>query len=152
MTTNTLSMIKSWDWRRIVFTLIAGLVTLIFLSNLNKLTAPWASLDSFPDDDPRLLHPDLHRWHEAMWGAVTGILEGGVLLTLLWRPRAYPLLMQFMAMVVILATLLVLPFEPGLLFVILVVATVVAAYPAPRALIDFSRGGSPSRTLLAFSL
>jgi hypothetical protein len=106
----------------------------------------------YPHDDPRQLNLDLHRWHEAMWGAVTGILEGGVLLSLLWKPRAYPLLIQFMALAVIFAALLVLPFQPDLLFVIIVATLLIAAYPAPRALIDFSRDGPISRLLLTFSL
>jgi hypothetical protein len=87
-----------------------------------------------------------------MWGAVTGLFEGGVLLTLLWRPRENPLLIQFMASVVIGAALTVLPFEPSLLFVIVMLTLVVIAYPSPRALLDFSREGPISRPLLALSL
>ena len=83
---------------------------------------------------------------------MTGILNAGVLLTLLWRPRQNPLLIQFMALVVIGAALTVLPFEPSLLFVIGMLTLVVVAYPAPRALLDFSREGPISRPLLALSL
>ena len=128
MSTNAIGAIKRWDWRRIVFTVIAGVVTYFLLTNLFRLAAPWAAMAWYPHDDPRQLNPELHRWHEAMWGAVTGILNGGVLLTLLWRPRQNPLLIQFMALVVI------------------------GAYPAPRALLDFSREGPISRPLLALNL
>jgi len=152
MSTNAIEAIKRWDWHRILFTLIAGLVTFFLLTNLFRLAAPWVSMASYPHDDPRQLNPELHRWHEALWGAVTGILEGGVLLTLLWRPRQNPLLIQFMGLVVIGAAVLVLPFEPSLLFVIVMVALVVIAYPVPRALLDFSRQGPISRSLLALSL
>jgi hypothetical protein len=152
MFTNAIGIIKRWDWRRIVFTIIAGVVTYFLLTNLFRLAAPWASMAWYPHDDPRQLNPELHRWHEAMWGAVTGILNGGVLLTLLWRPRQNPLLIQFMALVVIGAALTVLPFEPSLLFVIVMLTLVVIAYPAPRALLDFSRAGPISRPLLALSL
>ena len=152
MSTNRILNVKQWDWRRILFTLITGLVTYFLLTNLFRLAAPWASMAWYPHDDPRQLNPDLHRWHEAMWGAVTGILEGGVLLTLLWRPRQNPLLIQFMALLVIGAALIVLPFEPSLLFVIVMATLVVITYPAPRALLDFSREGPLSRPLLIFSL
>ena len=152
MFTHAASIVKSWDWRRIIFTIIASLVTFFLLTNLFRLLAPWASMTSYPHDDPRQLNPELHRWHEVMWGAVTGILEGGSLLMLLWRPRENPLLIQFIALVVIFAAILVLPFEPSLLFVIVMVTLVVAAYPVPRALLDFSRPGPLSRPLLALSV
>jgi hypothetical protein len=122
------------------------------LTNLFRLAAPWASMTGYPHDDPRQLNPELHRWHEAMWGAVTGILNAGVLLTLLWRPRQNPLLIQFIALVVIGAALTVLPFEPSLLFVIVMLTLVVLSYPALRALLDVSLERPISRPLLALSL
>jgi hypothetical protein len=152
MSTNAIQIVKRWDWRRIIFTILAGVVAFFLLTNLFRLAAPWASMAWYPQDDPRELNPELYRWHEAMWGAVTGILEGGVLLALLWRPRENPLLIQFMALVVIGAALIVLPFEPSLLFVIVMVTLVVITYPAPRALLNFSREGLASRPLLLFSL
>jgi hypothetical protein len=152
MFTNAIQIVKRWDWRRIIFTILAGVVGYFLLTNLFRLAAPWASMAWYPHDDPRQLNPDLHRWHEAMWGAVTGILNGGVLLALLWRPRENPLLIQFMALVVIGAALIVLPFEPSLLFVIVMLTLVVFAYPKLRALLDFSREGPLNRPLLAFSL
>jgi hypothetical protein len=145
-------MMKHWDWRRIVFTIVAGVVGYFLLTNLFRLAAPWASMAWYPHDDPRQLNPDLHRWHEAMWGAVTGILNGGVLLALLWRPRENRLLIQFMALVVIGAALIVLPFEPSLLFVIFMLTLVIVTYPRPRALLDFLQKGPLSRPLLIFSL
>src|SRR5690349_11249263 len=101
MSTNTIDVIKRWDWRRILFTLVTGVVTFFLLTNLFRLTAPWALMAWYPHDDPRQFNPELHRWHEAMWGAVTCILTGGVLLSLLWRPRQNPLLIQYIALVVI---------------------------------------------------
>ena len=149
---NATRTFKSWDWRRILFTLLAGVVTFFLLTNLFRLAAPWASMAWYPHDDPRQLNPELRRWHEAMWVAVTGILNGGVLLSLLWRPRQNPLLIQFMAFVIIGAALTVLPFEPSLLFVIVMLTLVVVAYPNPRPLLDFSREGPISRPLLTLSV
>ena len=133
MATATVSTAKRRDWRVIVFTIVAGIVALLFLTNLYRLTAPWASLAWYPNDDPRLLNPELHRWHDAMWGAVSGILNGGVLVSLLWRPRDKPLLIQFMALVVVAAVLTMLPFEPTLIVIILVVASVIVATPPTSA-------------------
>jgi len=152
MAKNVIATIKRWDWRRILFTGIASLVTFFLLTNLFRLAAPWASMAGYPHDDPRQLNPELHRWHEAMWGAVTGVLEGGVLLVLLWRPRQNPLLIQLMASVIIGAVVTVLPFEPSLLFVIVMITLVVVTYPNPRALLDFSRDGPISRLLVVLSL
>jgi len=140
------------DWRRIVFTVLGGMVALLFLINLYRLSAPWAPLAWYPNDDPRQLHPDLHRWHDAMWGAVAGILEGGALLSLLWRPRQKPLLMQHQALSALVAAPLILPFEPQLFIILVVVAILIATYPAPRALLDFSHKQPISRPLLALSL
>jgi hypothetical protein len=144
--------VKSWDWRRILFTLIAGVVTFFLLTNLFRLAAPWASMTWYPHDDLRQLNPELHRWHEAMWGAVTGILEGGALLALLWKPRENALLIQFIALAALGAAITVLPFEPSLLFVIVMLALVVLAYPFPRLLLDFSREEPFIRSLLALAV
>jgi hypothetical protein len=151
MSTHIIPTVKQIDWRALIFRILAGIVALLFITNLYLLSAPWAPLASYPNEDPRLLNPDLHRWHDAMWGAVSGILEGGVWLTLLWRPRRYPLLIQFVALAVILAAPILLPFEPSLLFVMLPVAITIAAYPNPRAFVDFSRERSGSRPLLYLS-
>ena len=147
-----MSAAQRWNWRTALFTVLAALVALLFLTNLYRLSAPWAPLAVYPNDDARLLNPELHRWHDAMWGAVSGILNGGVLLSLLWRPRQKPLLIQFVALIVIAGAATMIPFEPTLAVVILVVASVVAAYPAPRALVDISWPEPLSRPLLALSL
>ena len=152
MSSNATSMVRSWDWRRILFTIFAGVVAFFLLTNLFRLAAPWASMTWYPHDDPRQLDPDLHRWHEAMWGAVTGILEGCALLALLWRPRENTLLIQFIALAALGAAILVLPFEPSLLFVIVMLALVVLAYPFPRALVDFSGEEPTMRSLLGLSV
>lgn len=144
--------VRRWDWRRIVFTILGGLAALLFLMNLYRLTAPWAPLAWYPNDDPRQLHPDLHRWHDAMWGAVAGILEGGALLSLLLRPREKPLLMQHQALSTLVAAPLILPFEPQLFIIVVVVAILIATYPTPRALLDFSHKEPLSRPLLALGL
>ena len=152
MSTHTIPIMKQMDWRALIFRVLAGIVALLFITNLYRLSAPWAPLASYPNNDPRLLNPELHRWHDAMWGAVSGILEGGVWLTLLWRPRRYPLLIQFVALAVFLAAPILLPFEPSLLFVMVPVVITIAAYPNPRAFFDFSKDRPGSRSLLLLTV
>ncbi len=50
---NVTRTIKNWDWRRILFTIVAGVVTFFLLTNLFRLAAPWASMGWYPHDDPR---------------------------------------------------------------------------------------------------
>ena len=152
MSTNATPTVKRWDWRTIVFIVVAGIVALLELTELPLLMSPWAPLDWYWKYDPRVLNPELHRWHDAMWGALTSIHQVGILLSLLWRPREKPLLVQYIALVIVITALIVLPFEPYILLPLLFFAAVVAAYPAPRALLDFSREGPFSRPLLALSL
>ena len=57
-----------------------------------------------------------------------------------------------MALAVILAAPILLPFEPSLLFVMVPVFITIAAYPNPRAIFDFSRDGPGSRSLLILTV
>src|SRR5262245_14241500 len=113
---------QRWDWPVIVFTILAGMAALLFFMNLYRLSGPWGPLGWDRNDDPCELYRDLRRWHEAMWGAVTGILSGGVLLSLLWRPREKPLLIQFVVLMLVTGAATILPFEPTLVVIIVPIA------------------------------
>ena len=39
MSTNAILIVKPWDWRRIIFTILAGVVTFFLLMNLFRLAA-----------------------------------------------------------------------------------------------------------------
>ena len=150
MATIATSRGKRLPWRTIVFSILAGLFALLLMADaLPGLLQPWVLL-SGPEPG---YTPELHRWHAVMWGILSGVLFGGSLVSVLWRPCSRPLVMQFVALTGIIL------FGVGMInrdlaaFILMVVfLLIVAAYPAPRALLDVSRPGPFSRPLLALSL
>lgn len=139
---------KRRDWRGIAFRIAAGVTGLLYLSALQFALAPWVTVS-----DSGIQNPEIHRWHYAVTGAVTGILLAGTILAMLWRPRTKPLLLQYAAVAVVVGVLIVAPFVgPSMFFVAVPVALVVAAYPTPRRLFDFSLARPVSRPLLGLTL
>jgi hypothetical protein len=149
MATVTTSTVKRRDWHSIVFRVVTVLAALFFLTNFRLVLAPWLLLPA----DEGILHPEIHRWHDAEQGAIGGILGAGILLVLLWRPRANPLLVQYTATMVVVGLLITAPFiGPSMFLITLPLILVVATYPAPRALLDFSGDEPISLPLLALTL
>jgi hypothetical protein len=150
------SIAKRLDWRAIVFRIVAVLVALFFLLLNGGFVAisPWFIPNGPPEEVARM---ELHRWHSAQWGALMGILFTGSSLALLRRPRMKPLLAQFLVLSTILYVVI---FALGIAdahlgdFILLggMMCIFAASYPAPCALLNFSRQGSFSRPLLALSL
>jgi len=151
MATATVSIVKRRDWRLISWRVVAGLGALIFLVALPGLLAliePWALVTT---DGPGYT-AEIHRLHEAHWGVIHGLLYAGCLITLLRKPREQPLLVQFLVVAMLIEAAgygLIEPLDP-MPFVIL--AVVIAAYPAPRALVSVSREGPVSVPLLGLSV
>jgi hypothetical protein len=149
MATVVTSTVKRLDWHTIVFRIVTALAALFFLTNLRLLLAPWLLLPA----DEGILHPEIHRWHDAEQGAIGGILSAGILLVLLWRPRTNLLLVQCQAIVVVVSLLITAPFiGPSMFLIALPLIVVVATYPVRRALLDFSRDEPINRPLLALTL
>src|SRR5262245_57956821 len=151
MATTAVTTAKRRDWRLIIWRVVAGLGALLFLIGMPGLLAllePWVLV---APDQPGYT-AEIHRFHEAHWGIIHSLLYGGCLLALLRRPREQPLLVQFFAvstLIEVAGYTLVEPLDP-MPFVIL--AIVVAAYPAPRALVSASREGPVSPPLLGLSV
>src|SRR5919202_3546276 len=94
--------VKRRDWRAILFAIMAGAVALLYLTALPFLLAPWR-----PASDGVVQDLELHRWHIAVTGAVTGLFFGaGLMPALLWRPRNKPLLVQYSAAAALLGLLI----------------------------------------------
>jgi plastocyanin len=149
MATIATSTVKRRPWRTILFTILAGLFALVPLANVRGLLAPWVLLGSPAPG----YTPELHRWHSAMWGTLTSLLFGGSLLTVLWRPRTKPLVMQFVALTgIILFCVGTIAGDLAGLVLLAVFLVIVAVYPASRRLLDLSRPEPFSRPLLALSL
>jgi hypothetical protein len=137
--------------RLLVFQLIGVLIAVgILLVDGIHVVAPWLDLSEY---SAPLYAATLQRWHDARWGAHAGILCTGSLLALLWRPRAQPLLLQFLICAAIMLVAIEAPFAP---FQSLLHATIVAllaiAYPDRAALLQYRPLGQSSRPLLALSL
>lgn len=137
-------------WRVVVFTIVAGLLTLLLLyGGLGDLLL-LDGQSGFPSS--------IHRWHEAQSGTFTALMFGGSLLALLWRPQLKPLVAQFVVLSIALvsicfATLSGSGFNPIVLAIgAVLIAILVAAYPKPRALLHFGREGSLSYPLLLLTL
>lgn len=75
------------------------------------LLAPWTLMAAWPGHQ----YPELHRWHDAQWGALLVILLAGPLMRLLLRPAERPLLLQFLLVATGALVLLNAPFDPLIL-------------------------------------
>jgi hypothetical protein len=147
MTNSVTHETKDTRWRTILFVVVAALVALLYGSAIRFLAAPWV-----PVGDPGIQTPEIHRWHFALTGGITSML-GLSILALSWRPRRKPLLVQYAAVAAVVGVLLNAPFVGPFMFVVAApIVLLVAAYPAPRALLDFSREGPISRPLLILTL
>ncbi len=137
-------------WRVIVFVIVGGLLALLALYSGAGDLLLLEGQSGFPSA--------IHRWHEAQSGVFTTLLFGGSLLALLWRPQRKPLLLVFVVLSLALvslafATVSGAGFIPLWLAVgAALICILVAAYPAPRALLHFRRVGPPSYFLLVLTL
>jgi hypothetical protein len=130
------------DWRTILFRILAALAALFFVTNLRLVPEPWLALGG----------PDFRQWSDAMTVAIA-MLTIGSLVAVIWRPRATPLPLQYLAIATVLAVIEIAPFEgPYIFFVVVPLILVIAAYPEPRALMSLRPEGSISRPLLVLGL
>jgi hypothetical protein len=133
---------RSRDWRTIVFRVLALLAALLFVTNLRLVPEPWLVNGA----------PDFRQWSDAMTVAIA-ILTVGSLAAVIWRPRAMPLPLQYLAIATVLAVIEVAPFEgPYIFLVVIPLVIVIATYPEPRALMSLSPPNAINRPLLALSL
>ena len=146
---------KRRDWLRIAFYIVTALVALVFLGLFGSIFAfftPWVPNPS-EGPPPGYEFPKIHRWHDAQWGAHTGLLFAGSLLALLHKPERKPVLMQFLIVAAVLLTVLslivgyvdVLAFTVG-------IGLVAALYPNKAALRDVSAPGGWNLALLAVAV
>ncbi|HLM07030.1 MAG TPA: hypothetical protein VK402_17760 [Blastococcus sp.] len=135
--------------RPVTFRVVATITVLLFVLALPNVLAAWWPVSM----DPAIRHPDAARWHTVVEG--TGDAAGVVLLlALIRRPAANPLVPLSFALSAVVACLMVLPFTgPSLLFAVLPVVAVLAAYPYWDGVRILLRSGIRwSRPLLALAL
>lgn len=143
---------KRLDWRRIVFSGVAGLVALLLLTfgTLHGLVAVWAR--GWVASEPGIHHPEIHLWHDAQIGALVGIMLVGSLLALLWNPRRQPLVAQFLGLGALLYVVTLAPFDlEATIFLGILFALPLACYPTLRQLANFRRTEKLSIPLLGLT-
>jgi hypothetical protein len=151
MATTTMSTAKRRDWRLIIWRVVAVLGALFFLvlmPGLMALLEPWVLV---APDGPGYT-AEIHRFHEAHWAVINAVLLGGCLLALLRKPREQPLLAQFFIVAVLIDAIGFALTEAPDPTAFVILAIVIAAYPAPRALLGVSREGPISVPLLGLSI
>jgi hypothetical protein len=143
-------------WRLIVFAVFALLAIALFtvmFGGAPSLLEPWVVLQTAS----KTYHPEIHRWHDAVWGALTTFLFAGTLLSLLWGGQKRPLLAQFFVLGMFLFTISPLPFPGGfdpmqVIPQVIVTLLFIATYPNKRALFSLSSERSLSIPLLVISV
>lgn len=123
-------VIRTWlTWRAIA--LVMGALFATGMGGIPGLLAPWFFLGDWPGH----AFPEAHRWHDAQWGAVVGIILGAGLL-LLARERAgrQPALAQYLLLAAASLALVNAPFNPLILLGLLAgfvtpIAAVTYLYP-----------------------
>jgi hypothetical protein len=142
-------------WRPILFSILAVLLALFFILGevgLLTLAEPWVLL--IPTSSA--YHPEMHRWHDAVWGAFAGLLLGGSLLVLAWQGQRKPLLAQYFVLAALVHAVMVAVIVPseyddliatvGLLVIFLLI------YPTPRTLFSLAPAGRINVPSLALSI
>lgn len=141
---------KRWDWQIVLFLVLCAIGAVLFGTALRFLAAPW-SMDALRSAYTSITVQDIetHRWHAALWGAAAGIVEAGVFLSLLWKPRQKALLVQFMAINAVIALAVTVPLIGPFMFIIgAPVILAVLAYPERRELLRLSVNHPVNRLLV----
>jgi uncharacterized membrane protein YidH (DUF202 family) len=132
-----------------------ALLALTVMGGIPGLLAPWV----FVGDWPGHQFPEIHRWHDAQWGAMLGLLIGGSLLLLGRRPASRPVLAQFLVVAAGALVLLNAPFDPLILLGLLAgvlgpIVAIALLYPNRAALLSLRPASLRSFNwpLLAISL
>lgn len=141
---------RRWDWQMALFLAICVIGAVLFGTGLRFLAAPWSidivrsAYTSTPVQDI-----EMHRWHTALFGVATGIMEAGVFLSLLRKPRQKALLVQFLAIDAVIALAITVPLIGPFMFIIgAPVILAVLVYPERRDLIRLSVNRSVNRWLV----
>lgn len=144
-------------WQLIVFAVVAVLGFAFFSFFFGGAFALLSPLGVGGQAATSTYHPEIHRWHDGMWGAFATILLGGTLLSLVWGGQKRPLLAQFFLVSLFLFVVVTLPFPGGFdpMSIITggaIMAIFLLAYPARREIFTFRRAESLSTVLLAVTI
>jgi hypothetical protein len=120
---------RKLTWRAIALTM--GVLALTAMAGIPGIFAPWFFFGTWPGHE----FPEAHRWHDAQWGAMFGVILGPGLLLLAWKGAGrQAALAQFLVLAAASLVLINLPFNPLILLGLLAgvftpIAAVAYLYP-----------------------
>ena len=132
--------------RRVVFSIVGGLVALTSLISTPNVLAPWTVVNV-----ENLADPAPMRWSLALEGVVD-LLGLMCLVVALVRPARSALLVQYLLYAAVLAGAVVIPFSPMFLIRVGLLLLVPLTYPYPRELFALRSQRGPSVMLLAVAV
>lgn len=155
MTTQEITLKKTFDWRIWLFRLLATLFALLFMAiSAPYILWPW-NIMPVPLDIGDM-SPEVMRWHAAAFGSYATILTAVPLLLLLKRPREKPIIMQFWLLGQILSMIVwnaMMWSKVDFDFMQpIIVAIMVLVYPAPRELFQRKAEDQVSKRILGLCL
>ncbi len=134
MTTQEITLKKTFDWRVWVFRIIAGLASLFFLAiSAPYLLWPWVIvLPDMPD-------PESQRWFAAQWGVLGTFFWALPLMFVMFKPSKFVNLMQYWVIGFLLISLFWFVVGEKTLESFIILALVLFTYPNLRGLFKFEK-------------
>jgi hypothetical protein len=148
MAATTIKVAKLWNWRRIAYSVLAGLFGLQFA------IVGLVGIAPYPWQPPDPATPWITKWHSAHSAMLVGVLCGILLLATLFRPQKKVGLIQLFAwelFVGIVIQLLRIPytgFDPSVLVNDIPMVILIALFPAARQRWSLKGEGPRSKPLL----
>lgn len=138
--------------RRIGFMVVAALSAVLIWVLFGSIFAffmPWVAN---PSEGPGYAFPETHRWHDAQYGAHTGILLGASAALLLWRRARKPVMVQFLVLAGVVYTILgTIAGHPETAVALVLPLILAMLYPNRRELLSI-RPGNWNIPLLAIAV
>lgn len=143
---------------RVALFRLSAVVLLVFDAvlpfSLLGVVAPWV----LPGNSAAGFTAAIHRWHGAQFGDIWGLLTGGVLVALLFKPASKPGLVQFLIAIEVVDVLLAVlapsrdNFQPVFFFGTLIFLVIlVATYPDRQALLRLRSNGPTGQFAIALT-
>ena len=144
---------KRWQWRRIAYSILAGLFALLhlFIGFVILAPTPWQPLNTDI--------PGLTKWHTAGGAPLIGILIGVLLLATLWYPEKKAGLMQMIlyeylvaAPIIALLRITYLGFDPSSWVYYALAAVLMVIFPGRGQLFSLKGEGLASKPLVILTI
>jgi hypothetical protein len=136
--------------RLTIMRVLAVLAGLFFIGTFQQAISPWGAVTL--SNMEGVHNPSLHRWSAALAGG-PDLGAAGILLYLAWRPLRAPLVLQWLATIVVVFLAVNVPFVgPSVALIAVPILLVLVAYPEPRGLLKAPWSEGVSLPLLALGV